>query len=912
LRGIREWIHRLLSTLGPRRSDDDLAEELRLHAELAAEGGRPGRVKAGGSLQAMEALRDQRGLPWLDTFLRDLRFGLRTLGRSPVFTVVAVLSLALGIGANAAIFHLIDNVRLRRLPVANAHELVEIRLDGPEAFGNYEGTNARATYPLWDQIRSHQQAFSGVFAWGDADFIVGRGAEGRQARGLWVSGEFFPVLGVAPERGRLFGAADDRHGCGPGPAVISHGFWQSHFGGADSAIGSTLAVFEQTFTVVGVAPPTFTGLEVGRTFDIALPLCSAELVGYDLAARDRWWLTVMGRRKPDWTMARASEHLRTLSPGVLDATLAPGYGAELSEAYRKLQLSAIPAGRGVSRLRDTFGLSLTVLLGLTGLLLLITCGNLATLMLARASARQHEIAVRAALGASRTRLVSQMVTESLLVAAAGALVAVPAAVVAGRALVAFIAAVVPVELKLDADWRLFVFVAATAALTTVIFGLFPAWRASMLDPLAAMRLTSRGTTIDRRRARFQRGLVAAQVALSLVLVVTALMFVQTFRNLAAVNTGFSTDGTKAVYFFDVGSRGLAAEQMHAFQTQLAGAIRAVPGVQTAASATHAPLSGSFMSHFFRLPRAAKVERKASRFAYVDAEYFDTLDIPVKAGREFTDRDTMQSPRVAVVNESFVRSHLDGVNPVGEVVTTFPEPGFPETTYEIVGVAGDTKYADLRDEDCWCDAGGGTMPPLVYIPFAQNPRPFAWAPVLVRVSAEPSLRLADARSGQAGITQAITGSVARLNPGIAVQVIDLDAFIQQRLTGDRIVAWLAGAFGVLAMILVIVGLYGLIAYLAVGRRNEIGVRLSLGATRAQIVRLVVRDSLWMLGIGVGIGLPIAAAVAKAAEALLFGVSALDAATLAGATLLLAAAAVLAGGIPARRASRLDPNVVLRGD
>jgi predicted permease len=886
MRALREWIQRLLGTLRPSRRDEDLAEELRAHVELAAERGR----RETGASQAMDALRDQRGVPFLDNLARDVRYGLRVLGRSPVFTAVAIASLALGIGANAAIFHLIDNVRLRSLPVANPHELTEIRLDGPQAFGNYDGANARATYPLWEQIRANQEAFSGVFAWGDTQFLVGRGAERRQVRGLWVSGELFPVLGVSPGRGRLFSPADDHRGCGAGPAVISHGFWRSQFGGVDSVVGSSIAIFDQTFTVVGVAPATFTGLEVGQTFDIALPLCTAQLAGYELDRRDHWWLTVMARLKPGWPLARASEHLGTLSRGVLDATVAPGYDAVLTESYRKLQLSAIPAARGVSRVRDAFSLPLMLLLGLTALLLLITCG-----------ARRHEIAVRAALGASGTRLACQMVTESLLLAAAGSLVAVPAAVFSGRALVAVLAAVAPLELRLDADWRLLAFVGATAALTAVVFGVLPAWRASILDPIAAMRAASRGTTVDRHRARFQRGLVAAQVALSFVLVVTALMFVQTFRNLAAVDTGFATDRTIAVYFFDPASRDLEPAQKAAFQGELTAAIRTVPGVEAATFASHAPLSGSFMSHFFRVVGAANVERKASRFSYVDAAYFDTLRIPLRAGRGFTRRDTAMSQRVAVVNESFARSHLGGVNPVGAVITTFAEPDFPERTYEIVGVAGDTKHAALRDEDCWCDAGSVARPPLVYVPGAQNPNPYAWSPVLVRVA-----------PGQTGVTRAITERVASLNPGIAVQAIDLNAFVVQRFAGERIVAWLAGAFGVLATALVIIGLYGLIAYLAAGRRGEIGVRLSLGATRPQIVGLVLRDSLWMLGAGVVIGLPLAAVVTHVAEALLFGVSATDVPTLAGATALLAAVAGLAGAIPARRASRLDPVVVLRAE
>jgi predicted permease len=909
---LREWSRRLLGTVQRGRSDDDLQEELRLHAALAAESARSqaqdpadaargARIRLGGHSQTMDALRDQRGLPWLDDLARDARHALRLLRRSPVFAAVAIASLALGIGANAAIFHLIDAVRLRSLPVPDPYELVEVRPDGPQAFGSYESVNARITYPLFEQLRTHQEAFTGVFAWGDAAFVVGRGAEARPAHGLWVSGEVFDVLGLSAARGRLLAASDDRRGCGAGPAVISDGFWKSHFGGIESIVGRTLTVFDQTFVVVGVTPPAFTGFEVGRAFDVALPICSAELWASSLDRRDRWWLAAMGRLKPDWTITRASEHVGSLSAGVFGATVPDGYGSELLDGYRKLRLSAIPAGHGVSRLRESVGTPLSLLLGLTSLLLLITCSNVATLMLARASARQREIAVRAAVGASRPRLVSQMLVESLMVAAAGAALAVPVAVAAARALVVCLDSPMnPISLDLAPEWRLLGFVGAASVLTAALFGVIPALRVSLVSPLAAMHL-SRGQTVDRHRARFQRGLVAVQVTVSLVLVVSALMFVRTFRNLATVETGFEQDGTLVVSLLDLTARDLPAEQKVTFQQQLADAVRSVPGVAAAASTMHVPLSGGTWSHFFTVPGSAGVERKASRFAYVAPEYFSTLRIPIRNGRGFADFDTATSHRVMVVNDSFVRAHLGGINPVGATIRTLAEPEYPETTYEIVGVVGDTKYAALRDENCWCEMGDVAMPPLAYIPLAQNPSPYAWNPVVVRTAGPLS-----------GIAPAIAERVGALNPGIVVAVTDVRSFVEQTIAGERLIAWLAGAFGILATILVVVGLYGLVAYLVAGRRSEIGVRLSLGSTRGEIVRLVLRDSVAMPAVGALIGLPVAAALTRSAEGLLFGVSPIDGFVLAGATLLLVVSASLAGGIPAFRASRLDPADVLRAE
>jgi predicted permease len=841
--------------------------------------------------------------PIVDHLIRDTRYGLRLLRRAPVFTTVAILTLALGIGANAAIFQLIDTVRWQTLPVANPQELVEVRAEGVQGFGISEGFNAQVTSPLWEQIRAHQTAFAAMFAWGNTTFVVGRGAEARRARGLWVSGGFFTVLGITPERGRLLTPADDRRGCGAGPAIVSHGYWQTYLGGRESAIGSTLTVLDRPFTVVGVTPARFSGLEIGQTFDIALPMCSAALWGNSLDRRDYWWLTVMGRLKPDFSIAQADQQMRTLSRGFLDATVPTGYGADLTDRYRSFRFGVIPASRGVSRLREAHGTSLSLLLGLTGLVLLITCGNLATLMLARASAREREIAVRVAIGASRPRLVSQMLIESLLVAGGGAWVAIPVAVLSANALVAFLDTPAnPVVLDLAADWRLVSIVGALAVLTSILFGLVPALRVSIVDPVAAMRQTARGLTVDRHRARFQRGLVVVQIAVSFVLAVSALLFVRSFQNLMSVDVGFEQKGTIAVAFLDLLNTGLPLEQRLAFQQQLIDDVRSVPGVAAAAASTHLPLSGATWAHFFRVPSLAGNEQKVSRFTYVSPGYFDTLKIPVLAGRDFQDRDNANAQRVMMVNESFVRSHLNGLNPLGQTVRTIAEAGYPETTYEIVGVVGNTKYSDLRAEDCWCNLPeGGGVAPIAFVPIAQNPDLQPWAPVIVRSSASLS-----------SVTSAITRRVTRLNPAIAIQFVELKSQIRARLAIERMMAWLAGAFGVLAIVLVTVGLYGIIAYLAVSRRNEIGIRLSLGATRAQIVALVLQDSLWLLAAGLIIGLPLAAATMHGAGSLLFGLSPTDLPTVAAATCLLVVAAGLAGCVPAWRAARVDPLVALRSD
>ena len=828
----------------------------------------------------------------VERLTRDARYSLRGLRRAPVFAAVAIVSLAFGIGANAAIFQLVDTVRFRSLPIVNPDGLVEVRADGVHAFGVSANFNAEVTNPLWEQIRSHQTVFASMFAWGNSPLPVGRADEARPARGLWVSGDFFRVLGVTPERGRLLTTDDDQRGCGAGAAVVSHAFWQTHLGGREDAVGSPLTIVDRPFTVVGVTPGNFTGLEVGQTFDVALPLCSAALEGESLDRRDLWWLTVMGRLKPDWTIPRANEYMRGLSPGLLEATTPSGYGGELIARYRGFRFGVIPAGRGLSRLRATYATSLTLLFALTGLVLLMTCANLATLTLARVSAREREIAVRVAIGAPRSQVVSQILIESVLVAIGGACLAVPVALISGRALVSFLDTPAnPVALALSLDWRLMSFIAFIAAMTAVLSGLIPALRVSYVDPIVAMRQSSRGLTGDRHRARVQRGLVVGQIAVSLALVVSALLFVRTFQNLTHVETGIALGGTVVVSSVDRQPANLSLQERVAFQQRLTDELRSIPGVAAAASTTFVPLGGGSWFHFFRVPNLAGNQQQAARFIYVSPGYFHTLGIAIHSGRDFQSTDTARGRRVLLVNDRFVRTHLGSLSPIGTSIRTIAEAGYPEITYEIVGVVGDTKYSDAREE----------MPPIAYVPIAQDPGLDFWAPVIVRVNMPLAM-----------LTPAIAQRMKQLRPSLSPQVTELTSQVRERLAAERATAWLAGAFGVLAIAMVTIGLYGIIAYMVVSRRQEIGIRLSLGSTRRQIVGLVLRDSLRLLGLGLFLGVPLTVLAMRASSTLLFGLSPTDVATITVAATLLGGAAALASGIPAWRASRVDPQVALRCD
>jgi putative ABC transport system permease protein len=882
--------------------DRELDEELRYHVDRQtelniAQGMRPDAARTaalraiGGIESRKEELREQRATLVIEHVLRDVRYAVRVLRRSPIFAVAAVGVLALGIGANAAMFALIDTVVLRRLPVPRPDQIAEIRIDGyRHDFGIGDGFNAEITHPLWELIRTHQHAFSGMFAWGNTFFLAGDGADRQGVGGLWVSADYFPVLGVVPERGRLLDVSDDKPGCGAGSVVVSHAFWQRYFGGRDSVVGARLTILDRHFTVVGVAPATFTGLEVGRGFDVALPICSAALFGNALERRDYFWLTVMGRLRPQWTIPLAAEQLRTLSPGLFEATVPSGYSSESTARYRAYRLTVLPASRGVSRLRESYSAALYVLLGLTALVLLITSANLATLMLARAVGREREFTVRVALGASRWRILSQAFIESLIVAALGAICALPVAVLSSRAMVGLLStARNPVELTVHLDWRVALFTGAAAMVTAIVFGLVPAIRASLVHPAMAVSST-RGLTGDTHRSVAQRFLLVGQVAVSLVLAVAALFFVRSFQNLISADTGFTQDRVMAVNLIDLQAGDLPIEQRVAFQATLTDAIRSIPGVVSASSSTHTPLSGASWWHSF-IASIPGGERTGSPWAYVDPGYFNTLQIPLVAGRGITAFDTAASKRVVVVNESFVREHLHGVEPIGTTLRTSAEPGYPELSYEIVGVVRDTTYADVKEG----------KRSIAFSPLAQDPGLRPWAPVLVRTSGPPST-----------VMQAIKQRVTGLDAGILIGFTELRVQRAERLVGERMLAWLSGGFGVLAMMIASFGLYGIVAYLAGGRRNEIGIRLSLGSSRLQIIRLVMGDSARLVILGLVIGLPVAIALMRMASALLFGLSATDAGPLAAAVIFLTVAAAVAALIPAWRASRLDPSSALRAE
>jgi predicted permease len=815
--------------------------------------------------------------------LQDLRYGARMLTKQPGFTLIAVITLALGIGANTAIFQLLDSVLLRSLPIDRPHELAEIRIMGGNGgMGLNPGSYGGITRPMWEEARREQKAFSGLAAWRQFSPRLGKDNERKRVKALEVSGEFFPVLRIVPWRGRLFRPEDESLACPANRAVVSYSFWQREMGGRELAPDSRIFTGNQSIEVIGVTPPNFTGIAVGETFDIAVPFCRPNTE----PRRDLFAYSVIGRLRSGWTRERAATHMEALSAGVMEATEIQGYGSDTIARYRKFRLTAYPAHNGVSNLRKEYDSALWLLLGMTGLIMLIACANLANLMLARSSAREREIAIRLSLGASRARLLRQFTTETALLTLIGAAFGIALAQIMIRVLVASLSTNSgSIYLALDLNWRILMFTSAIAAITCIIFGTLPAVRVTRMQPESVMRTGGRGLTTGRDRFSMQRLMVVTQIAVSLVLLCGALLFVRSFQNLMTFDPGMRQKGISIAFVGMPGS--MPKERLEGFHRELLEEVAAVPGVRSAGSTTNVPLFGSSWGHGIDI----RGVRGGAMFTWVSPGYFETMGIPLISGRGFDQRDTASSKRVAIVNEAFVRRFCDQANPLGQVLRTGVEPGYPSTLYEIVGVIPDTRYSGLRDN----------MPPSVFAPGLQFPQLGPWAALMIH-----------ADTPHATTVQAVNARLSQKFPELVIESQDFRARIQDGLVRERLMAVLSGIFGVVAVILAAVGLYGMVSYLVVRRRNEIGIRAALGARKEQLVLMVMRQSTHMLLPGLSIGVALYLAAARAASTLLFGIKPYDLTTLVAATVLLAGIAAAASFLPARRAASVDPMIALRHD
>jgi predicted permease len=705
---------------------------------------------------------------------------------------------------------------------------------------------------------------------------------------MWVSGEMFPALGLVPVRGRLFTPEDDRPGCGISGAVISYSLWQGEYGGKDSVIGSAIFVYDHPTQIIGVTPPSFFGLDVGKQFEVALPACAlpAYIPGEGTILRsDVFWLQIMGRLKPGATLEQAAAQLDAASPGLFEVTIPPGYAASALDVYRNFRLTAVPGRNGMSEAGETYDTSLWLLLGTTALVLLIACANLANLLLARASTREKEMAVRLALGASKGRVLQQLLLESLVLAVIGSILGTTLASFFSRTVIKFLSTERdPVYLVTSMDWRVLCFTAFIALTTCLLFGLVPALRSSLTQPGAVLKSGGRGMTAGRQRFSFQQALVVSQIAFSLVLLVGALLFVRSFWNLQTLDPGFRQSGVLRVYA-NFRRLDLPPDRYEIFKRDLLDQIRSIPVVESAATSTHVPLDGSSWSLGVRIGST----EGSSKFTWVSPGYFRTMQTPFVAGRDFTVRDTGQSPPVVIVNETFARQFLGGENPLGKTVRTSPEPHYPETEYEIVGIVKDAKYGSLRDE----------IPPEAFVSAQQYPEKYYFTNVFVRFSSSPSAAIS-----------AVREKLSTLFPEMKVEYHVYQTEIQNGLVRERLMALLSAFFGALAALLAMIGLYGVISYIIAMRRNEIGIRMALGASRQDVVGIVLGQTLGLLALGVGVGLLLALAATSSARTLLFGLQPTDPFSLVSAAIFLAVVALAASFLTAYRATLYDPMNALR--
>ena len=849
---------------------------------------RTARREFGNVTRIEERSREVWQWPTLESVLADLRFALRRLRKSPGFALTAIVILALGMGANAAIFQLFDAVRLRSLPVKDPQSLALIHVDGGNhGFGISSNSDA-LSYAVWQELERHQQGFSGVFAWADANIQLGTGNDKKSTHSVWVSGDTFSTLGVTPVRGRLFTASDDRPGCGIGGAVISEGFWKAQFGGSESAIGSIVMMDDHPTQILGVTAARFAGIEVGKSFDVALPLCS--LTSYHpastaLARSDFSFLTVMGRIRPGWALAQASDQLRSISPAIFQSTQPNGYAPGAHALYTKFRLRAYPAGNGISGLRGTYDAALWLLLGITGLVLLIACANMASLMLVRTTARQTEMAVRLAIGASRFTLVRQLFMEAMIIALVGAGVGIGVAKLLSKGLILFLGGGKSAPyLDMSLDWRVLGFLASVTSLTCLIFGLIPGFRVSQTTPVEAIKSRAQSSSTGAGKFSLQKVLVAAQIAISMVLVVGAVCFVRSFTSLMTLNPGFDRDGL-IVASVDFSHISMPSERNEAFLGSLVTAVQALPQVRSVGAATHVPLDGSSWSLGIRVGE----KDGSSKYTWVTPGYFQTLGMHVLAGRSFSEQDTAASLPVVIVNQTFVRNFITGPDPVGQTVLSRAEPNYPATRYQIIGVVNDAKYSDLKDE----------IPPQAYVPESQFTAGGAGGILFIRGRQTPT-----------AVIPAVRDTLQQIAPQMRTEFDLFETQVESGLVRERLMAALSGFFGALAVILAAIGLYGLIAYMVAGRTSEIGIRLALGASRRIIAWHIVREAALLVCVGLVPGILCALFAIRSAHSLLFGFNSSGWSSFGAAALLLLVVAVVASWIPARRAAKVDPMRALR--
>jgi len=835
-----------------------------------------------------------------DEMFQDLRYGARMLFKSKLMTLVAVLSLALGIGANTAIFSLIDALLLKSLPVHEPAKLVFFgNGDGVGATDNFPDKSCDLfSYPFYRELRRRNAVFSDLGAilsipWSMHGAVNTKGAGGEMVRidVQLVSGSYFSTLGVNADLGRVITEADDQFAGQHPVAVVSYPWWESQLGADPAAVGKTVTIDKVAYTIIGVAPKKFFGTTVGRAPDLWIPLAmEAQLppAHWDHREDPEWQsLHLIARLKNGVSNEQAGAAVNLLFKLSLQERAGAQASTEKLQGIQRAYIELTPAGRGLSYLRQEFSLTLQILMVLVVVVLLIACANVANLLLARASARQKEFAVRLALGAGRTRLIRQLLTESVLLAAMGAAAGVLLAWWGGGMLVQMASTgLEPVPLDVTPNARILGFTLFASLLSVLIFGTAPALLAARIEPFSSLK-SGKGSAQSASRSRFSKALVVAQVALSLLLLIGAGLFVRTLINLQNLPSGFNPQGVM-LFYVDTTTTGYQGAQLDALLREVEEKVKAAPGVRSASLSAYFFNQGAWTSSMFiRDQNPTEVKNRIFSNKAIGHDYFTTMGIQLLQGRVFGPQDTDRSQQVAVISETMARRFFPNSSPLGRRFGRIAEKS---EQFEIIGVVKDAKDISLMEE--WR--------PIAYFPYSQSGEPMS--NLIVRYSSAPE-----------AVVPQVRQAIRQVNRNLAIdEVVSLSEHISRSLARQRLVARLASFFGLLALLLACVGLYGVLSYNVARRTNEIGIRMALGAQRGDVLWLSLREALILVGAGVAIGLPASLVAMQTVSALLYGLEPYDPSTVVSGTLLLLLVAVLASYLPARRASRIDPMVALRDE
>jgi putative ABC transport system permease protein len=876
----------------------ELDDEMQFHLEMrrqqnidqgmtAEEAERDARARFGNRTLLRERVRDASILTWLDTLLQDFKYTARSLRSSGMVAVLIVMVLALGIGANTAIFRVTHALMLRELPVRDASSLVHFRLGNFQSWGYIEAEET-LTYLQWQELRQRQDVLDEVSAYADAELDLTLNAGVRQIDAVFATGEIFRLLGVEATRGRMLDDHDDTGGSTEPVAVISHAFWEREFAADAAVIGRTLFVEGQPFTIVGVAPARFYGLTVGRRSDVYLPLSQEPYVrGKDSALSNplRYCLVVFGRLRPGLRLEQANQNLAALSRPAMDATLPAELPERARPDYLRQQFMMGSGATGVSYLRDTLDLPIAILGGIVFLLLLLAAFTTANLLLARATSRQRELAVRMAMGASRARIVRQLMLESLALAIGG----IAAGMLLSRVLLNTMLSRTmffgkPLQLDLSEDGVVFGFACLIGVASTLVFGIVPAFRVSQIAPVDAFKAA--GATVAKPVILMRSILLAGQIAVTVLLIASAALFAGTLRNLVGGASGLRAEHA-VVARIDLRRMPIPAIERSRFYAQLVERLERLPRAETAAVSCVTPLSGGGWQFFVNTGPEGGGKMHV-HYNAVTPGFFRTFGTRLVSGRTFTALDAKAAPEIALVNETFVRKAFGGAAALGRTLTLdYPA----RRTVEIVGVVEDAKYRNLRAD----------IPPTVYEPFWQLKEP----------PASVSLSLST-RGGEAILAAALDRTLAKEYPNLSYRVSTFRQQVNESVSQERIFAAICVLFGALALCLAAIGIYGVLSYTVEQRRPEFGIRMTLGASPGAVRRMVYRHCAITLGAGCLAGCILAIWAGRFVRSLLYGVTVDDPFVYAAVLTVIAGVALVAAVVPAIRASRSEVMTSLRGE